>query len=311
MNAPSARSSVAILMGTYNGASYLEEQLQSFVDQTFPDWSVYISDDGSTDATHDIIRRFAESTPHRVDLQIGPKQGFVENYLSLARNPSIDAPLFAYSDQDDIWYPDKLARAVAWFESLTDESTPAVYISRTELVEADGKHRGYSTLFRRPPGFRNALVQSIGGANTMVFNRAARRLVQAAANCSAASHDWCIYLLVTAVDGNVYYDSEPTLKYRQHDNNAVGSNRGIGASAKRLGLMLHGELSRWNSIHQKLLQSVESHMPVGNRETLRLFSEARAARFPARLRKLNEAGVYRQTMLGDLGLALAALLGKI
>lgn len=307
----SSRPSVAILLGTWNGAAHLDEQLQSFVDQSWANWSLHVSDDGSRDATKDIIRAFAASVPQRVELRDGPRSGFVDNFLGLARDEAIVADLFAFSDQDDIWYPEKLRRAVDWFASLADASTPAVYFSRTELIGPQGQPRGYSTLFRRPPGFHNALVQNIGGANTMVFNQAARSLLQAAGRSPAVSHDWCLYLLVTAIGGIAFYDPAPTLKYRQHDGNVMGSNRGFRAVKKRIELLLQGQLRQWNAINRKLLQGIETRLSADNRTTLHLFAEAGVASLPTRLIRLKQSGVYRQTRLGDVGLVVAALLGKL
>ena len=302
---------IAILMGTFNGAKYLREQLQSLADQTFRNWSLHVSDDGSTDASCEIVRDFAASVPQTVAMRRGPQSGFVENFLALARDEDIDADLFAFCDQDDVWYPDKLTRAHRWFASLQDGAIPAVYLSRTELVDRDGAHLGLSPLFVRPPSFRNALVQSIGGANTMVFNQAARRLLHAAAGTTAVSHDWAVYLLVTAVGGIVYYDDAPTLKYRQHGGNLMGSNRGWRAIATRAGLVFGGTLGAWTTVNQRLLATIEQRLTPDNRETLALFSQARVAGLPTRLLSLQRSGVYRQSRLGTLGLMLATLLGKL
>lgn len=305
------RGTVAILMGTYNGAAHLDEQLKSIAGQTYPDWSLHVSDDGSVDATRDLVTRFAATVAQPVALRIGPKTGFVDNFMTLARDDAIDARYFAFSDQDDIWLPEKLSRAVDWFETVADDQVPAVYFSRTELITSQGRPRGHSTLFRRPATFRNALVQNIGGANTMVFNRAARRLLQTATGVPAVSHDWALYLLVTAVDGIAYYDGIPTLKYRQHDGNVMGSNRGWGAVRRRLELMLQGTMARWNAINRDLLRTVDGRLSTDNREALRLFSAAASAPLPQRLWLLRRSGVYRQTWLGNIGLAFGTLMGKI
>ena len=302
---------IAILMGTFNGAEYLDEQLQSLAAQTFRNWSLHVSDDGSSDSTCDIVRRFAASVPQRVTLRGGPQTGFVDNFLALARDQSIDSALFAFCDQDDVWHPDKMERAHRWFASLKEDAVPAVYLSRTELVDHEGAHLGYSPLFQRPPTFRNALVQSIGGANTMVFNRAARQLLQDIAGLPAISHDWTLYLLVAAVGGVVHYDSVPTLKYRQHGSNLVGANRGLHAITKRAKLAMGGTLGAWNSAHERLLARIARRLTPENRETLSLFSHARAASLPDRLLILSRSGVYRQSRSGTLGLMIAALLGKI
>ena len=118
--------------------------------------------------------------------------------MSLLSDADIVGDFFACCDQDDVWWPDKLERALQWLHTVP-EHVPAVYFSRTRNVDASGNIIGCSPLFRRPPNFRNALVQSIGGGNTMVFNRAARELLVAAGPVDVASHDWWTYLLVSGL----------------------------------------------------------------------------------------------------------------
>ena len=90
----------------------------------------------------------------------------------------------------------------------------------------DERSYGLSPLFTRPPAFQNALVQSLGGGNTMVFNRAAKKILQEAAAIDVVLHDWWVYQLVSAAGGMVHYDPRPMLKYRQHSDNLIGSNLG-------------------------------------------------------------------------------------
>src|SRR5207253_1787714 len=96
----------------------------------------------------------------------GPANGVCANFLSLATDPAIDADYFAFSDQDDVWYRDKLRRALTWLATVPGD-VPALYCGRTELMSIDGRSYGLSPLFTRPPTFRNALVQNLGGGNTM------------------------------------------------------------------------------------------------------------------------------------------------
>jgi len=77
-------------------------------------------------------------------------------------DPAIDADYFAFSDQDDVWYLDKLRRALTWLVAVPG-NIPALYCGRTELMSIDGQSYGFSPLFTRPPTFRNALVQNLGG----------------------------------------------------------------------------------------------------------------------------------------------------
>ncbi len=149
------------------------------------------------------------------------------------RISAIDADYFAFSDQDDVWYKDKLARALTWLATVPAD-VPAFYCGRTELISNDGRSYGYSPLFSRPIAFRNALIQSLGGGNTMVFNKAAKRLLETTGRLEVVLHDWWMYQLVSAVDGAICYEPQPVLKYRQHPDNLIGSNRGWRAPRSRL-----------------------------------------------------------------------------
>ena len=114
-----------------------------------------------------------------------------------------------------MWYKDKLERALTWLATVPAD-VPALYCGRTELVSDDGRSYGFSPLFTRPIAFRNAIIQSLGGGNTMVFNKAAKRLLETTGKLEVVLHDWWMYQLVSAVGGAIHYDPQPTLKYRQH-----------------------------------------------------------------------------------------------
>ena len=185
-NAPA----VCILMGTYNGEAFLAEQLLSIENQSHTNWHLIISDDGSTDDTLTIAKSFQDKWGgDRLEIRAGPKQGFCTNFLSLACDPTIKADFYAFADQDDVWMVDKLARALAYFDTLNNERLPRVYGSRTQIVDAHLTPFGYSPLFTLPRSFRNALVQSIAGGNTMVFNQRAKMLLEITGLQQVVSHD--------------------------------------------------------------------------------------------------------------------------
>jgi hypothetical protein len=302
---------VAILLGTKDGAAFLGDQLQSFADQSHTNWFLVVSDDGSRDATRDMIERFAATQPQRVVVRDGPQRGVTPNFLSLAADPAIEAEFFAFSDQDDVWHADKLARALARL-ATAPENAPALYCGRTELMTEDGRCYGLSPLFRRPPSFGNALVQSLGGANTMVFNRAAKRLVEASGAQNVVLHDWWLYQLVSAAGGAVFYDPVPMLKYRQHSDNLIGSNQGVRARLLRTRLMLGGRFRDWNETNLAALRRLPADLITpDNRRILDLFASARSAPLPVRLIDLWRSGVRRQSLLDNLGLLIAALLRRM
>lgn len=302
---------VAILMCTKDGAAYLGEQLASIARQTHGDWSLVVSDDGSRDATLSVLTRFSEGRAQRITVRGGPQQGVCANFLSLAIDPEIAADYFAFSDQDDVWYDDKLERALRWLGTVPS-GVPAVYCGRTELVSNDGQPYGLSPLFARPIAFRNAIVQSLGGGNTMVFNAAAKRLLEATGRLDVVLHDWWLYQLVAAVGGAIHYDPQPMLKYRQHPDNLIGSNHGWGARLVRLRMIFQGRFRDWNAKNIAALQRIPAHLIAPqNRTTLALFAKAREASLLKRLYYLRQSGIYRQTLLGNLGLVLATVLKRI
>lgn len=303
---------VAILLCTFNGAAFLGEQLDSIEEQTHANWEVWASDDGSTDATLARLKsRQAEWPAGRMHIVSGPQRGFAANFLSLACRSDIQAEAFAFCDQDDIWEADKLQRALDWIATVPS-GVPALYCARTRLIDAEGLEIGLSPLFTRAPGFGNALVQNIGGGNTMVFNAAARELLRiAGAQVQAVAHDWWAYLLVSGCGGRVHYDPHPTIRYRQHGGNLIGRNSGWRARLTRMLMLFRGRFRSWNERNLDALRSVDCPLTHDSRVVFARFAEVRNKSALQALIGLRRAGVYRQTLLGNLGLSAAALLGKL
>ncbi|KPY12688.1 glycosyltransferase family 2 protein [Pseudomonas syringae group genomosp. 3] len=299
-------------MCTYNGAAYLREQLESFAAQTFSDWVLYVSDDASTDDTLRILSDYQVLWGNqRLVIFNGPCKGFAENFISLVQRPEIEADYFAFSDQDDVWFSDKLQRSVNRLEHL-DSSKPALYCSRTRLVDADLKVIGVSPLFSKPPSFKNALVQSLAGANTMLINQTARGLlVRLPEHSPLIAHDWLTYLLVTGCGGEVCYDAQPCLDYRQHSGNLIGANASTRDRLVRFRKMLSGRFIEWNDANVAILKGMERVLTVENRAVLTDFDNGRRQTGFKRLSTLRKAGIYRQTLQGNLSLMLAVCLGRV
>lgn len=304
---------VAILMCTFNGQRFLSEQLASIAAQTHGNWEVAVSDDGSTDQTLEIIAAFSASQKKAGCVRVfnGPKRGFAANFLTLTCNEGIQADFYAWSDQDDIWQENKLETALNWLQTVPS-GIPALYCGRTRGMNAQGNPMECSPLFSRPPAFANALVQSLAGGNTMVFNQAARDLMlSAGAHLDIVSHDWWAYLLITGAGGQVAYDTQPFVLYRQHDGNLVGANSGVRARLSRLCMMFKGRFANWNEQNIRCLTSARQLLTAENQQKLDCFQVARKSRLPNRLLGLLRAGVYRQTLPGNIGLFLAAIVKGI
>jgi len=312
MTTPNHSPKIAILMGTWNGGRFLPEQLASFAQQTHTNWQLHVSDDGSTDETLNILSNFQSQWPNnRVSICKGPGKGFVQNFLSLTCKSDIDADYFAFSDQDDVWEAYKLSRAVQWLDSQP-KNIPALYCSRTRLIDERGNTIGYSPLFKRKPSFKNALVQCIAGANTMVFNQAARELIMKAGYATpVVSQDWWAYMLVTGCGGDVFYDPMPSIGYRQHGKNLVGSNMGWTARKRRLAASFHGRFTIWNDINLAALSILDELLTTENQVTFINFTKLRRSSLPQRCFCIILSGLYRQTLPGNMSLLAAAILGKL
>ncbi len=303
---------VHILMATFNGASFLQEQLRSLLAQSHRNWSLWVSDDGSTDATRRILRDFQRAHP-QIEIHIfdGPCAGYAQNFLSLLRHPDLPKGYVALSDQDDVWLPHKLERALRHLTEHADQGV-ALYGSRTRIVDEWLNDWQLSPAFGHPPSFTNALVQNIMGGNTQVLSPAAVGVVQSVTDVSEVfSHDWWLYQLITGCGGKVIFDRVPGLLYRQHSNNAVGANLGTFAKLRRIGMVLKGRFRHWINENIRVLHRVSALLTPENRLILDEFRLSRHQRGLVAWASYRRLGLSRQTVGGNISLFLAATLGKI
>lgn len=303
---------VAILLCTYNGARFLAEQLDSLEGQTHQNWVVFASDDGSTDQTLEILRQYQEKwLAGKLTIRSGPQKGFCQNFLSLACDPEIKADYYAFCDQDDVWLPKKLQVGIHDLDSVAKPEVPHVYCGRTAYVRDDLKVYCYSPEFKFPRTFRNALVQSIAGGNTMVFNQATKNLLQDIGLVPTPSHDWWLYQIVTGVGGVVHYDSTPQILYRQHSGALVGGNTSIWSRIERIRMVFQGRFKAWSEKNIECLTMANAFLNESSVEILELFKIMRKANIKDRFRLMEVCGLYRQTWRGTLSLILAAAIKKI
>jgi glycosyltransferase involved in cell wall biosynthesis len=309
---PDRSGSVAILLCTLSGARFLPLQLTSIVQQDFTNWRVFASDDGSHDDTCAILLDFQRKIgPGKVAIRKGPRKGFVANFLSLACDSDLRATYYAFCDQDDVWEPGKLSRALDFLKNIPAEM-PAVYCSRTRLIDENGRTIGFSPLFKKNPTFRNALVQNIAGGNTMVFNEKARELlIRAGSDITVPAHDWWLYLSTSAVGGRVLYDHFPTVQYRAHRFNLIGSNRTLLSRVHRFQMIWNDRFKIWSDMNIQTLQRIRHTMTEDNQATLDLFCQAREKALFPRVLGILRSGIYRQTFFGNLGLIIATLVRKV
>jgi glycosyltransferase involved in cell wall biosynthesis len=227
-----ARPTVAILLATYNGEQYLVQQIDSIVSQSYQEWVLYVSDDGSTDGTMDIIDDYQDTLGDRLKvISHSPYGSHAVNFLR--GFAAIDADYLMACDQDDVWFEDKVAvsvRAMQTEEARTGVEKPL--LGFTDLVVTDEKLKelsgslysfeGTSPACRR---FGQLLLQSVASGNTMIVNRALNALL---ATCDEyediVGHDEWASLVATGTGGEIFYIDQPTLYYRQHVSNVAGAS---------------------------------------------------------------------------------------
>ena len=293
-------------MAVRNGARFLPEQLDSLRDQAGPPLALLWRDDGSQDGSGGIIADWAAcngAAARQVEQPAG-RLGAARGFLALLAAAPDDAAFFAFCDQDDVWLPDKTARAVAALAAVP-AGLPALACARQRLVDATLRPLGDSTLPSRPPGFGNAIVQNIATGCTIVLNPAARALLLAAPPPPAGSmHDWWAYILVTGAGGRVLFDPEPALLYRQHGANTIGADPPLPARLRRALRRGPRGFTAMVGAHLDSLAAVEPLLAEEARRVLGLLRGMRGRGPLGRLRLARQAGLYRQSRVQDLAMAV-------
>ncbi|MEM9317798.1 MAG: glycosyltransferase [Pseudomonadota bacterium] len=300
-------ANVEIVMGVRDGAAHLSAQLASFLRQSHKDWTLLVSDDGSEDRSHEIVAAFGtDQAQGRVRLIDGPKTGAAANYLHLLANADKDADFIALSDQDDVWFPERLTRGIDALKVLSRER-PTLYAAQTVLIDTDGWPLRHRTGRAKSPTFSNALVQNITAGNTIMLNRGAADLAaRAQTSRTPPFHDWWLYALIKGAGGHVVIDPQPVLAYRQHGGSILGAHRGWAAGVARARLVANGTWRSWLSAHHRALESVAAELTDENQTRLAHLLHPRVPRLAAFAR----ARVQRQGHIGTAALGLAALAGR-
>lgn len=305
---------ISILFCSYNGELYLREQLDSIIGQTHENWKLYISDDGSSDNTLKIIDDYKAKLPEGKLVVInGPRAGFAANFLSLIKNKTISSPWYAFSDQDDIWLDTKLEQALAAVQRVEQQvDKPILYGGRTTLIDENKNVIGHSALFKGEFKLENALLQSYSGGNTMLFNDVLKKTLELLPDdIPIVSHDWYLYLICSAFDGEILYDEKPQILYRQHANNLVGSNLSLLSKFNRLITLYNGEFAKWNAINKQSLDFYYNKLSDKSKTIIDNFYACQSKEMIARVKGFRKSGVYRMSKIESLTFSMINMLGRL
>jgi rhamnosyltransferase len=254
---------VLVLLATFNGARWLDQQLDSILGQQGVQVTVLVADDGSSDGTVALVERrmSAQPTPPLLPAA-GRRLGAAGNFLRLLREAPIDVHDFvALADQDDIWQLGRLARAT---EAL-DRDGAAGYSSDAMAFWADGRRRLLSKAFAQRhfdhlfepagPGCTYVLTATLVRALQLELRREPERFE------GIGYHDWLIYAFARTHGMRWIIDAWPSVSYRQHDQNELGANFGLAGAGRRWGRLTSGWFraqvlqiaNLWPGVHGRLV----------------------------------------------------------
>jgi len=325
-NSKAREPKVHILMASFQGERFIKEQLESIKGQSYTNWILHISDDGSTDKTLDMVKEFVGyyGLVGQVNLHRGPQKGATQNFLylvalmrSFVEKENKDA-LFAFCDQDDVWLEDKIQRAVNFHlkeRQKTNEALdrPLLYASLRQWVREDLHTIAQPKCVVKGLSFKNAIVQNSLSGNTMVWNVALLNIIQKVRPDHAVWHDWTAYQLATGCGGRAYLDATITLKYRQHGHNVIGVNQltalGLIALIKAI---KKGRYKSWMELNLLGLHDVWSDLDTVSKNTCLYLERIRSQANPIhRLYLAWVSGLRRQGRVSQISFVLMCMLGCV
>lgn len=216
---------VAVLISTYNGEKYIRDQINSILNQNDVDIYIFIRDDGSLDNTPEILSEYEKKYSNIYFINSNDRKniGIKNSYLVLLKYAlqfNVYIPFYAFSDQDDVWLPEKIEDAVKML-NLAEDDKPALYFSNKIFVD-----ESLNILFEEKQNFRDdffALFYNSGASGcTMVFNRYLAELSIRFVPQYTDLHDQWIFRIAHCVGAEFCFGNQSYILYRQHGNNVCG-----------------------------------------------------------------------------------------
>ena len=217
---------VDILLATYNGEKYIREQIDSILNQTYKEFRLLISDDGSTDGTRDILNEY-KAKDDRIEIFMQEENlGVVKNFEFLLKK--VEAKYYMFSDQDDIWKDEKIEKSLKKIEEgfdLVYSDLEVVDENLNVTYESYWKLKGIYKKIKKYNNFESLYLNNFITGCTVISKKELIDSFMPLPNISKfVLHDYWISLIISQ-NGKIAYIEEPLIKYRQHKNNKVGSKK--------------------------------------------------------------------------------------
>lgn len=297
---------VSIVMATYNGEKYISEQIDSIIQQSYKDWKLYIRDDGSTDATVDIISQYVNKYQDKI-LFIEDEYVCGSAYKNFMRLLTyVDTDYVMFCDQDDVWKADKVEmsmKAMKEAEGNCKECATLVF-TNYEVVDNQLAVKNVNGVGNADTRLSVLLTENCAIGATMLLNRLLIEETVKWDYCEQGMHDWTC-MLIAAYIGQIVYVNQPTMYYRQHDNNVVGVNDNcIKYILSRLDLKNTRKRIDTYFIQAKIL--LEEYKPLNQemQDIVKVFSEIRNKGKIGRCRQLLKGKYMAGSALKRIGMLL-------
>ncbi|MBQ2770695.1 MAG: glycosyltransferase [Clostridia bacterium] len=289
-----------VLLSAYNGAEHIAQQLDSILNQTLPPREIIVRDDGSRDETLSILREY--ETAGKIRLLAGENVGFLKSFRLLLEAAPEDG-YFAFSDQDDLWLPDKLSRAAAFF-GKGDPDLPRLYHGAYRDGDAELKPLKEHLPPNPPFDFRRCLTENVLSGFALAGNGALRKHLLSRSWDNIDFHDWLAGALALGV-GELYLDPEITAIHRRLTTSVTRDARTKGlrwalSALKQDTNMKKRNLALWDFCGEAL--------PPDRRALLSLFCRFDPA---ARLKKAFYPARWRYGLPDEIAVRLAMLRGTL
>jgi glycosyltransferase involved in cell wall biosynthesis len=295
---------VNVLISTYNGEKYITEQIDSIKNQTYKNIKIYVRDDGSTDNTKQILEKLMKNGD--ITYMAGENVRWGRSFLQLLQL-SNDGDYWAFCDQDDVWFPEKIEYAVEWLEKQ-NENEPCLYHSSYYLMdESLTKKLGVYTKPNYEFDFRRSLTDCLYQGFSMVFNKKLRELMLMGDINNISSHDWWACLLVTKF-GISTFDERVTSYHRRLDTSMSGG--GLKGKLKWFKNTLQNKDSDINNVAREYVKTFESVTDKEDLKLVGLFVNDKYSLIKA-LKKTFYPKRWRALWSSEISIRLLMLLGKI
>ncbi len=219
---------IAILMATYNGQKYLKSQIESIISQTYKDWCLYVRDDGSTDKTLNIISEYCNLYTNKIFLfkDSTIHRGAAHSFMWLLEH--VNADYYMFSDQDDIWLPNKIQYSLDKMSALECNNPQKAIIVHSDLKVVNSELKEISSSFWDYTHLRNIIDMpnlfytnnAVTGC-TMLINNKCKKVSIPYKNI--LMHDAWIALKAFHSNGIIYPLNTSEILYRQHSSNVLGT----------------------------------------------------------------------------------------